>query len=46
MAGRASLTEQDHGAKKRGRKLSDSGTKARFYHAVLEAHLGKSSRWT
>jgi transposase len=35
------LDEQDQGAKKRGRKLSDSGTKARFYHAVLEAHLGK-----
>ena len=32
---------QDQGQKKRGRKLSDSGTKARFYHAVLEAHLGK-----
>jgi transposase len=35
------LEAQDQGAKKRGRKLSDSGTKARFYHAVLEAHLGK-----
>ncbi|MEI8171799.1 MAG: IS1634 family transposase [Rhodoferax sp.] len=35
------LDGQDQGAKKRGRKLSDSGTKARFYHAVLEAHLGK-----
>jgi len=35
------LDEQDQGQKKRGRKLSDSGTKARFYHAVLEAHLGK-----
>jgi transposase len=35
------LTEQDAGIKKRGRKLSDSGTKARFYHAVCEAHLGK-----
>jgi transposase len=35
------LTEQDEGIKKRGRKLSDSGTKARFYHAVCEAHLGK-----
>ena len=33
--------EQDQGAKKRGRKLSDSGAKARFYHAVCEAHLGK-----
>ena len=35
------LDGQDQGAKKRGRKLSDSGTKACFYHAVLEAHLGK-----
>lgn len=35
------LDGQDQGEKKRGRKLSDSGTKARFYHAVLEAHLGK-----
>ena len=35
------LDDQDQGAKKRGRKLSDSGTQARFYHAVLEAHLGK-----
>ena len=25
----------------RGRKLSDSGTKARLYHAVCEAHLAK-----
>lgn len=35
------LDEQDQGAKRRGRKLSDSGAKARFYHAVCEAHLGK-----
>ena len=35
------LDEQDLGQKKKGRKLSDSGTKARFYHAVCEAHLGK-----
>ena len=35
------LDDQDQGVKKRGRKLSDSGTKARFYHAVLEARLGK-----
>lgn len=34
------LDEQDQGTKKKGRKLSDSGTKARFYHAVCEAHLG------
>jgi transposase len=34
------LDEQDLGAKKRGRKLSDSGAKARFYHEVRESHLG------
>lgn len=34
------LDEQDQGMKKRGRKLSDSGTKARFYHEVRESHLG------
>ena len=34
------LDEQDQGAKKRGRKLSDSGAKARFYHEVKEHHLG------
>lgn len=27
--------------KHRGRKLSDSGAKARFYHAVSEAHLSR-----
>lgn len=35
------LVEQDGGVKHRGRKLSDSGAKARFYHAVCEAHLSK-----
>ena len=35
------LVEQDGGVKRRGRKLSDSGAKARFYHAVCEAKLGK-----
>ena len=30
---------QDQGAKKKGRKLSDSGTKARFYRAVCDAHF-------
>ena len=35
------LDEQEQGAKKRGRKLLDSGAQARFYHAVCEAHLGK-----
>ena len=34
------LDEQDQGTKKRGRKLSDSGAKARFYHEVRESHLG------
>ena len=38
------LDEQDLGKKKRGCKLSDSGAKARFYHAVSEAHLGKILR--
>lgn len=33
------LDAQDGGVKARGRKLSDSGAKARFYHAVKEAHL-------
>ena len=37
------LDDQDQGIaslkKKRGRKLSDSGTKARFYRAVCDAHF-------
>ena len=33
------LDGQDQGAKKKGRKLSDSGTKARFYRAVCDAHF-------
>jgi transposase len=33
------LDGQDQGEKKKGRKLSDSGTKARFYRAVCEAHF-------
>lgn len=41
MVGQAPLTEQDEGVKHRGRKLSDSGAKARFYHAVSEAHLSR-----
>ncbi|MFN7645332.1 MAG: IS1634 family transposase [Burkholderiales bacterium] len=32
------LQGQDAGVKRRGRKLSDSSTKARFYRAVCEAH--------
>ena len=35
------LERQDEGIKQRGRKLSDSGAKARFYHAVSEAHLSR-----
>lgn len=34
------LDSQDAGVKVRGRKLSDAGAGARFYHAVKEAHLG------
>ena len=34
------LDEQDQGGRWRGRKLSDSGAKARFYHEVREHHLG------
>lgn len=33
------LDDQDDGKKHRGRKLSDSGAKARVYHAVCEAYL-------
>lgn len=35
------LDGQESGQKKRGRKLSDSGAKARFFHEVAEAHLSK-----
>jgi len=35
------LGDQEDGVKRRGRKLSDSGAKARFFHAVSEAHLSK-----
>jgi transposase len=35
------LVGQDEGIKRRGRKLSDSGVKARFFHAVSEAHLSR-----
>lgn len=35
------LTAQDRGVKRRGRKLSDSGATARFYHAVCEARLSQ-----
>jgi len=33
------LDAQDAGVKTKGKKLSDSGAKARLYHAVKEAHL-------
>jgi transposase len=35
------LDGQDAGEVQRGRKLSDSGAKARFFHEVAEAHLSK-----
>jgi transposase len=38
------LDEQDTGKKKRGRKLSDGGARARFYHEVCEAHLARIIR--
>jgi hypothetical protein len=33
------LDAQDEGGRSRGRKLSDSGAKAGFFHAVADAHL-------
>lgn len=38
------LDAQDTGQRRRGRKLSDGGARARFYHAVCEAHLGRIIR--
>ena len=35
------LDGQDSGQRSRGRRLSGSGAKARFYHAVCEAHMGQ-----
>jgi transposase len=35
------LDGQDSGISERGRKLSDSGAKARLYHEVKEVHLAK-----
>ena len=35
------LDAQDLGERSRGRPLSDSGAKARLYHAVAEAHLSR-----
>lgn len=37
----AKLDDQDGGKHKRGRKLSDGGARARFYHEVCEAHLAR-----
>ena len=38
------LDEQDSGKRARGRKLSDGGARARFYHEVCEAHLSRIVR--
>lgn len=35
------LTDQDEGKASRGRKLSDSGAKARLFHEVSDAHLAR-----
>ena len=35
------LDDQDAGKPKRGRKLSDGGARARFYHEVCDAHLAR-----
>jgi transposase len=35
------LQDQDAGKKKRGRKLSDGGARAKFYREVCEAHLAR-----
>lgn len=38
------LDAQDAGRKSRGRKLSDGGARARFYHEVCDAHLSRIVR--
>lgn len=38
------LDGQESGKRKRGRKLSDGGARARFYHEVCEVHLGRIVR--
>lgn len=38
------LDAQDAGKRSRGRKLSDGGARARFYHAVCETHLARIVR--
>ena len=35
------LDSQDNGKKQRGRKLSDGGARAKFYHEVCESHLAR-----
>ena len=35
------LDDQDAGKPKRGRKLSDGGARAKFYHEVCDAHLAR-----
>ena len=35
------LDSQDDGKKQRGRKLSDGGARAKFYHEVCESHLAR-----
>jgi transposase len=37
----AKLDAQDEGKVQRGRRLSDSGAKARFFHEVCDAHLAR-----
>ncbi len=38
------LDDQDTGKRSRGRKLSDGGARARFYHEVCEAHMARIVR--
>jgi len=38
------LDDQDNGKRSRGRKLSDGGARARFYHEVVESHLARIVR--
>jgi transposase len=38
------LDDQDAGQRTRGRKLSDGGARARFYHEVCDAHMARIVR--
>jgi transposase len=38
------LDDQDNGKASRGRRLSDGGARARFYHEVVESHLARIVR--